>query len=90
MGSHLDHPDAKSVPRQRGARFVLRRSTPVQRGARFSILDIPFRAPCWAQAGRPKHDKINAFLLILKMKGAPGAATKWIPKSEIRSKCADN
>ena len=54
----------------------------MQRGAHFLILDVPFRAPCWAQARRPKHCKINAFLLILKMKGAPGAATKWNPKTE--------
>ena len=67
---------------QRGVRFVLHRSAPMQRGAHFSILDIPFRAPCWAQARRPKRFKINAFLLILKTKGAPGAATKWSPKSK--------
>ena len=67
---------------QRGARFVLRRSAPMQRGAHFSLLHVPSRAPCYAQAGRPKHYKTTAFLLILKMKGTLGAATKWIPKSK--------
>ena len=54
----------------------------MQRGARFAIFDVPFGAPCWAQGGRPKRYKISAFWLILNMKGAPGAATKWIPKSK--------
>ena len=70
----------KSVPMQRGARFVLRRSAPMQRGAIFSILYGTSRAPCYAQTGHPKRYKINVFLLILKMKGTLGAATKWIPK----------
>ena len=65
---------------QRGARFVLHRSAPMQRGAHFSILHVPSRAPCCAQAGHPKRYKINDLLLILKMKGTLGAATKWIPK----------
>ena len=72
----------KSVPMQRGARFVLRRSAPMQRGAHFSILHVPSRAPCCAQAGHPKRYKTNAFLLILKMKGTLGAATTWIRKSK--------
>ena len=36
----------------------------------------------WVQARRPKRYKTNAFFIILHMKGAPGAATKWIPKSK--------
>ena len=67
---------------QRGARFEFGRSAPMQRGAHFSILDIPLRALCWAQARRPKRYKINAFSHILKMKSAPGAATRWNPKSK--------
>ena len=67
---------------ERGARFVLHRSAPMQRGAHFLILDVPFCALCWAQAGRPKRYKTNAFLPILKIKGVPGAATQWIPKSK--------
>ena len=82
LGSHLDHPDAKNVPMQRGARFILRRSAAMQHGAHFLILHVPSRAQCCAQAGRPKRYKTNVFLLILTMNGAPGAATKWIPKSK--------
>ena len=73
---------------QRGARFLLRRSAPMQRGARFEIFDVPFGAPCWAQQGRQKRCKINAFLFIFKMNGTLGAAIKCIPKikiSKIRS-----
>ena len=66
---------------QRGARFVLHRSAPMQRGTHFWILDVPFRALCWAQAEHPRRCKITAVLLILKMKGVPEAATKWIQKS---------
>ena len=33
----MGHENAKSVPVQRGARFVLLRSVPMQRGARFLI-----------------------------------------------------
>ena len=54
----------------------------MQRGARFAICDVPSGAPCWAQRGRQKRYKINVFLLILKMKGMPGAATRWIPKGK--------
>ena len=67
---------------QRGDRFVLHRSSPMQRGAQFLILHVPFRALCWAQAVRPKCCKINAFLLVLNVKGAMGAATRRIPKSK--------
>ena len=67
---------------QRGARSFFCRNAPMQRGAHFLISDFPFGVLCWAQRGRQKHCKTNAFLLFLKMKGAPGAATKWIPKSK--------
>ena len=46
------------------------------------VLDVPFRALCWIQVGRPRRCKITVFLLILKMKGVPEAATKWIQKSK--------
>ena len=36
----------------------------------------------WVQARRPKRCKTNAFLTILHVKGAPEAATTWIPKSK--------
>ena len=61
--------------------FFLRRSAPMQRGAHFAIFDVPCGAPCWAQRGRQKRYKSNAFLMIFQMKGTLGAATKWIPKS---------
>ena len=54
----------------------------MQRGARFAIFDVLLGAPCWAQRGRQRRYKINVFLLIFKMKGTLGAATKWIPKSK--------
>ena len=48
-GPQLDHAETKSVPMQRGARFVFCRSVPMQRGARFSILGLPCGAPTWTQ-----------------------------------------
>ena len=45
----LDPKNTKSVPMQRGARFVFCRSVPMQRGARFSILGLPFGGPTWTQ-----------------------------------------
>ena len=62
----------------------------MQRGARFAIFDVPFGAPCWAQRGRQRRYKINAFLFIFKMKGTLGAATKWIPKSNMCKICPEN
>ena len=62
--------------------FFFRRSAPMHRGAHFVIFDVPFGAPCWAQRGRQKRYKINVFFFILKMNGALGAATKWIPKKK--------
>ena len=79
-GTHLEHPDTKNVPMQRGARLPFRRSAPMQRGARFAIFDVPFGASCWVQRWRQKQCKTIVFLLILNMNGAPAAATKWIPK----------
>ena len=48
-GTFPDHEKAKSVPMQRGARPVLRRSAPMQRGARFSLLRVPLGGATWAQ-----------------------------------------
>ena len=44
-----DRECSKSVPMQRGARFVFCRSVPMQRGARFSILGLPLGGPTWPQ-----------------------------------------
>ena len=55
----------------------------MQRGTHFAILDVPCGAPCWAQRGRQKRYKTNAFFMIFQMKGMLGAATKCIPKSKI-------
>lgn len=63
--------------------FFFRRSAPMQRGAHFAIFDVPCGAPCWAQQGRQKRYKNNAFLTIFQMKGTLGAATKCIPKSKV-------
>ena len=46
--------------------FFFRRGAPMQCGAHFAIFDVPFGFPCWAQRGRQKIYKINAFLLIFK------------------------
>ena len=48
-GTQLDHESTKSVPMQRGARFVLHRSVPMQRGARFAFFDVPMGGPRWPQ-----------------------------------------
>ena len=55
----------------------------MQRGTHFAIFDVPCGAPCWAQQGRQKRYKYNAFLMIFHMKGMLGAVTKCIPKSKI-------
>ena len=39
-GTQLDHENAKSIPMQRGARFVFCRSVPMQRGTRFLIFGV--------------------------------------------------
>ena len=49
-GAHVGNPKKfKSVPMERGARFVLHRSVPMERGARFSIFDVPMGGPTWPQ-----------------------------------------
>ena len=45
----MDHENAKIVPMQRGARFVLLQSVPMQRGARFVLLGSPSGGPTWPQ-----------------------------------------
>lgn len=82
-GINLDHENAKIVPMQRGARSFFCRNAPMQRGAHFLISDFPFGVLCWAQRGRQKHCKTNAFLIIFRMKGTLGAIATWIPKSKI-------
>ena len=62
----------------------------MQHGARFAIFDVPCGAPCWAQRGRQKTYEIMCFLLIFQMKGTLGAATKRIPKINIRKACPEN
>ena len=44
-----DRECSKSVPMQRGARFVFCRSVLMQRGAHFSILGLPLGGPTWTQ-----------------------------------------
>ena len=48
-GTQLDPKNTKSVPMQRGARFVFCRSVLMQRGARFLILGLPSDGPTWTQ-----------------------------------------
>ena len=62
----------------------------MQRGAHFAIFDVPCGAPCWAQQGRQKRYKNNAFLTIFQMKGTLGAATKCIPKSKVCKISSEN
>jgi len=75
---------------QRGARSFFRRSAPMQRGTSFAFYHDPCGALCWAQRRREKRYKTNAFCLIFNMKGTLGAATKWIPKSNIHRICLEN
>ena len=62
----------------------------MQRGAHFAILDVPCGALCWAQRGRQKRYKSNAFFMIVQMKGTLGAATKCIPKSKVCKISSEN
>ena len=78
----MDHPDAKNVPMQRGARFVLRRSAPMQRGTHFSVLHVPSRAPCCAQAGHPKRYKTNAFFAYFEDEGHTGSGHHMDPEEQ--------
>ena len=49
-GAQVGNPKKfKSVPMQRGARFVFCRSVLMQRGARFSFFDVPMGGPTWVQ-----------------------------------------
>ena len=40
FGINLEHEYSKSVPMQRGTRFILRRSVPMQRGTRFAFCEM--------------------------------------------------
>ena len=62
----------------------------MHRGTRFAIFDVPFGAPCWAQQGRQKRYQISDLLLMFKMNGTLGAATKCIPKIKISKICQEN
>ena len=62
----------------------------MQRGAHFLIFDFPFGVLCWAQRGRRKRYKTNAFLIIFRMKDTLGAIATWIPKSKIDKICTEN
>ena len=68
-GTQLDNENTKSVPMQRGARFLIfgQRSM-VQHGVDEGVKNIY---------------KTNAILHMFQVKCTPGAATKWIPKSKI-------
>jgi hypothetical protein len=90
LGINLDHENAKSVPVQRGTRPFFCQSVPMQRGTRFFIFDVPSGALCWAQRGRRKRCKTNAFLRVFKKKGTLGATTKWILKSKTSKICLEN
>ena len=43
----------------------------MQRGAHFAILDVPCGALCWAQRGRQKRYKSNAFSILLALATLP-------------------
>ena len=75
-GTNLDHENAKSVPMQRGARFVLHRSVPMQRGARFSIFDVPMGGPRWVQRWRQKRYRNNGFWMNFKIEGLRRAVSE--------------
>jgi len=47
LGTNLGYEISKSVPMQRGAFGLYRRSAPMQRGARFLIWGLPFDGPTW-------------------------------------------
>ena len=67
----MDHENAKSVPMQRGARFVLLRSVPMQRGARFLILGIPWAVQHGLREGFRNIYKTNAFCTVLGLDVSP-------------------
>ena len=89
-GTQLDHESTKNVPMQRGARSVFCRSVPMQRGARFLIFRDRSMAQHGVYEGVKNIYKTNVILYIFKVKGTPGAATKWMPMSEICKKTYEN
>ena len=89
-GTQLDHENTKSVPMQRGARSVFCRSVPMQRGARFLFFGELSMVQHGVDEGVKNIYKTNVTLHIFKVKGRPGAATKWIPKSNICKKTFEN
>ena len=89
-GTQLDHENTKSVPMQRGARSVFCRSVPMQRGARFLIFGERSMVQHGVDEGVKNIYKTNVILHIFKVKCAPGAAAKWIPKSKFCKKTPEN
>ena len=61
-----DRECSKSVPMQRGARFVFCRSVLMQRGARFWIFDVPLGVQHGLSEGVRNMYKTNVFLHILE------------------------
>ena len=61
-----DREYSKSVPMQRGARSVLRRSVLMQRGARFWVFDVLLGGPTWPSEGVRNIYKPNVILHILR------------------------
>ena len=89
-GTQLDHENTKSVPMQRGARSVFCRSVLMQRGARFLFFGYRSMVQHGLNEGVKNIYKTNVILYIFKVKGTPGAATKWMPMSEICKKTYEN
>ena len=55
----------------------------------FVILRVPLGARRWAQRGRQKRYKTNAFSSIFKMMSVLKAAATMIPKNKIGKKCRE-
>ena len=89
-GTQLHHENTKSVPMQRGTRSVFCRSVPMQRGARFVIFGELSMVQHGADEGVKTIYNTNAIMHMFKVKCTPGAATKWIPTSNICKKTAEN
>ena len=62
----------------------------MQRGARFLIFGERSMVQHGLNEGVKHIYKTNAILHVLKVKGTPGAATKWIPMSKICKKTFEN
>ena len=62
----------------------------MQCGARFSFFGDRSMVQHGLNEGVKHMYKTNAILFLLKMKGTPGAATKWIPKNTISTKSFEN